>query len=768
MGINSYYSYYSTIRLTGMATGLDTDSLVSALMSAERSPLNALYQKKQLAEWKRDAYREITSLLKSFKDEYMDVLKPSTYMLSSQPYKKFTSTIVGSKGTANNAVSVTAGSSAVAGSHSVVVKPMATAAKATGSTGGTRPLESTQAITDTNLSGKTIRITLDGVTKEIVLDNYDDVDDMVEKENTGLQAQIDKAFGAGKIKVKAVTVDSNGGQGIQFCTATEKVSRITLSRGTSNDGLSSLQFASGSTNRLSTGLTLGQLASQFSSPLSFQWDNGAEGSFIKSTSDIDVEKVNWQGKKFKVTVDGVTKEITIDSNPDSMDDLASKLNELIDNAFGDKIDVKTDGGKLVFEKSSSANDVGYFSLSAGTDNSETEENENALDFLNITTGQTASGYLKFSINSKEFTIKANQSLASMMSTINNDSTANVTIKYDEANDNFTIVSKQLGAGENIRIKNIAGNFFEGASGINAGGYSGGKDAEIEIDGQEYIRSSNSITIDGVTYTLLREASDEIYNVTLTVDVDTVFNNIVQFVNKYNEMIDTINKKLSEEYDRNYQPLTDDQKKAMTEDEIKKWEAKAKTGLLRNDSILQNIVLNMRRALYDSVEGVSISLTSIGISTGNYTQKGKLIIDETKLREAIQNNPDEVMNLFSKQSKSYSSNSRTLSTAERQVRYKEEGLAYRLYDIIEDNISTYRDRNGNKGLLLQKAGMIGDASEFSNVFYNEIKDYEDRIYELNQRLLKKENAYYTKFAALESALSKLNSQSSWLATQLGLK
>ena len=756
-------SYRRTIRLVGLATGLDTDQLINDLMSIERIPLYKLYQKKQLAEWKRDAYREITNLLRSLKDEYMDVLKPSSYMLSAQPYKKFTSSIVSSNGSTNNAVSVTAGTNAVVGSHTVVVKKMATAAKATGSTGATKSLVSAKAITNTNLSGKTIRITLDGVTKEIALDDYGSVENMA----AGLQAQIDKAFGEGKIKVDVVTLDSKGGKGIQFSTVTSKVSRITLTSGTSNDGLSSLQFASGSTNRLNTSLTLGQLAKQFSSPLRFQWDTGVEGSFIKSTSDIDVEGVNWQGKKFKVTIDGVTKEITIDSELESktIEGLAAKLNELIDNAFGDKIDVNVSEGKLVFEKSPSVNDIGYFTLSSGTDDPDTEESENALEFLKITSGQTASGYLKFSINSKEFTVKASQTLSGMMNTINNDSTANVTIKYDEANDNFIIVAKQLGAGENIKIKNIAGNFFTETSGISEGNYAGGQDAEVNIDGQYYIRSSNSITINGVTYTLLREAPDVTYNVTLNIDVDAVFNNIVKFVNKYNEVIDTINKKLSEEYDRNYQPLTDEQKEAMTESEIEKWEAKAKTGLLRSDSILQNIVTSMRRALYDAVEGVSISLTNIGITTGTYEQKGKLIIDETKLKEAIKKNPDEIMNLFSKQSTSYPSGYRTLTSAEKQVRYKEEGLAYRLFDIIEDNISTYRDRNGNKGILLQKAGMVGDSSEYSNLFYNEIKDYEKRIRELNERLIEKENAYYKKYAALETAMNKLNAQTNWLSNLL---
>jgi flagellar hook-associated protein 2 len=143
--------------------------------------------------------------------------------------------------------------------------------------------------------------------------------------------------------------------------------------------------------------------------------------------------------------------------------------------------------------------------------------------------------------------------------------------------------------------------------------------------------------------LLKENADT-QTVSLTQDVDSVYDNISKFIAKYNEIIDTINNKLSEKYDRNYLPLTDEQKEAMNEDDIKKWEEKAKTGLLRNDSILQNIVYRMRSAVYDSVAGISTALSEIGITTDTYVTKGKLIIDETKLKEAIRNNPDNVMNL----------------------------------------------------------------------------------------------------------------------------
>jgi len=643
MAINNISSYYSAqVRLSGLATGLDTDSLISQLMSVERIPLNKIIQKRQIAEWKRDDYREITNLLKRFKSEFFDILNKDNYMFSQSTYKKYTAV------STDSAYVIASGTSeSVPGDYKVTVNKLATADRAVSSGNVTKDL--TGAPQDYSLSGKKIKITLDGVTRELTLDNYTNLDDLVGKAGTGLQALVDTAFGSGKIKV------SNSDGQLKFET-TGGASKITLLNGSTSDGLEQLGFVSGSSNRISTNETLENLASKFASGLSFD----------------------------------------------------------------------------------------------GNDN------------------------LVFTINSKTFAFSKNTTLASMMNTINSDSTANVNITYDEVTDKFIITAKQTGAGDNIRIQQIGGTFFtQGTAGaaridtanpiVLADGGQQGEDAEITINGQAIKRSSNTFTVNGVTYTILKEhtASNPDDTITVAQDVDGIYDKIKNFVDKYNEIIDKINSKLSEKYDRNYQPLTSEQKEAMSEDDIKKWEEKAKTGLLRNDSILQNIVYSMRKALSDAVSGVGINLSSIGITTGDYTQKGKLKIDEDKLKEAIRNDIDSVMNLFSKKS-SVTSNI-DLSYQESTQRYKEEGLAYRLFDIIEDNIRTIRDANGKKGILLEKAGMVGDASEFKNMLYEEIYSYGKRIVELEEKLIEKENRYYSKYATLEKLISQMNSQSSWLAS-----
>jgi flagellar hook-associated protein 2 len=174
---------------------------------------------------------------------------------------------------------------------------------------------------------------------------------------------------------------------------------------------------------------------------------------------------------------------------------------------------------------------------------------------------------------------------------------------------------------------------------------------------------------------------------------------------------------------------------------------------------------MRMALIEPIEGVGINLSSIGITSKSYHDKGKLYIDEDKLRQAIINKPDEVINLFKKQSETVPHYTRTLTAEERSIRYKEQGLFYRLSDIIEDNISTLRNNSGKKGTLLEKAGIQGDITEFNNSLAMDIREYNERINELQRKLLVKEANYYKQFAELEKYMNRMNAQMDWLFSQL---
>lgn len=624
------------LRFSGMASGIDTDSIIKQLMQVERLPMDRLNQKQTKLEWKRDAYRNITNTLRAFKDEYFDVAKPATNLTSLSSYKMATAS------SSNTAVATaTANSTAMPGSHLLNVTQLATAANT--STAGTI----TKDLTGTGVAGLTFstgvdnqfNVTLDGVTKIINLKNgtYATTADLISNgTKDGIKDLVDAAFGSGKITVAETAL----GSGILKFTAAN--SRVTLSSGT-NNALAKLQITTGSSNRLNTSSTLGNL------------------------------------------------------------------------------------GLL-----------------------------NPLDF----TG----GNLAFTINNVNFNFNSNVTLSDMLNQINT-SAAGVTMNYSEVSDQFTITAKQKGSSA-ITITNTTGNLFapvaaNSAIKIASGSVTNGKDAIFDLDSVLNItRSDNNFTIDGIAYSAIA-----LGNTTITVNQDTegIFKNIKAFVTKYNEVVSAINSKLSEKVAKGYNPLTDEQKASMKTEDIKLWEDKAKSGLLRNDGILQKAVNDMRRAMYDSISGVSGDLTQIGISTGGYQDNGKLVIDEDKLRAAIVATPEKVQSLFAKSSTiAYSP---SLTSAQRTQRYNEAGIAFRLSDILQDNIRTSRDSYGVKGSLIEKAGIVADLSEFFNTIDDEIKKNNIVLSDMQSKLSRKETFYYTKFTAMEKAISQMNTQSSWLSQQL---
>jgi flagellar hook-associated protein 2 len=374
------------------------------------------------------------------------------------------------------------------------------------------------------------------------------------------------------------------------------------------------------------------------------------------------------------------------------------------------------------------------------------------------------------INGTDIKVNKTDTLSVLISKVNS-SDAGVTLSYSSFLDKFTITSKQTGVGT-INLDSNGSNFFEGIKLTNAE-VTSGQDSAFILDGQSGTNSANSFVVDGVNYNLRNVSPSTTVGgvttytpttVTLTQDTDAIYKSIKDFVDKYNDLMSNLNTKYTEKVNRNYQPLTDDQKSAMKDTEIKNWEDKAKSGLLHGDSIIGSSVDRMRRAVSDSIAGISGTLASIGISTGDYRENGKLIIDETKLRNAISNSPDKVKDIFSKESSiAYSPNS---NATDKKIRYDNNGVLNRLYDIIQDDIRTTRDSNNHKGALLVKAGMIGDVSEFDNTLSKHLNEQDNAINTLIDRLSAKEEQYYKKFSAMETALNNMNSQSAWLSSQSG--
>ena len=346
------------------------------------------------------------------------------------------------------------------------------------------------------------------------------------------------------------------------------------------------------------------------------------------------------------------------------------------------------------------------------------------------------GNISFSINGKDFTFSRDTTLSEMMNTINS-SEAGVKMTYSSLTKGFTITTKTTGSSSRVEIQNLSGNAFDeenAAFGIAATPepvY--GQDAILTIEGRQVVRSSNTFTIDGITYTLNDESSTPIsFNVQR--DVESTVNKITAFIDAYNSLITTLQNKIEEKVYRDYLPLTDVQKEAMKDKEIELWEEKAKSGLLRNDMTISSLLSSLRSAFYTVVESAGISAAEIGLTTGSYGDGGKITVNKDKLRKALENNPEQVTNLFVATSKS----------DDKARANKESGLIVRISDALLNYTSSV---TSNTLASLEKR--ISDSKEAEETFLD--------------RLAARQEALYARFTAMEQALATLNSQSVWLTS-----
>lgn len=262
-------------------------------------------------------------------------------------------------------------------------------------------------------------------------------------------------------------------------------------------------------------------------------------------------------------------------------------------------------------------------------------------------------------------------------------------------------------------------------------------------------TKNQVTIDGVTFEFnsIGEA-----NLTGEKDVSKIKEKIVGFVNDYNKLIEKMNTLLMEKRDRNYQPLTDEQKDNMSEEQIKKWNEKVRTGQLAKDMDITNIINKLKYAAQDVVSGCGINLGNIGITlTKNYDKKaGTLKIDDQKLEEALKNDTTEVTKLFT----NFPNNS-LLSESEK---YNAEGILQRMRNVLNEAV-----RLPSKSSLIKKAG---NENFTESTLAKNIQDYEKKIKELKKEYDKKQQMLYSKYSRYEALLNKYNSQMGSLSQYFG--
>lgn len=400
--------------------------------------------------------------------------------------------------------------------------------------------------------------------------------------------------------------------------------------------------------------------------------------------------------------------------------------------------------------------------------------------------------LKFTINGEEIKVEARDgkvTINSVVRAINSEESLNVRASYDSSIGRFFLQTTNTGKDAKITINaenDIGKNFINllnlnyaikdengdikykehilGEESVN------GQNAVFDFNGAIGIESdTNYITINGITMDFIGTGE---FTINVSTDVDGIYEKIEQFVEEYNELVEKTNQLLGEKRYRDYKPLTSEQKKAMDKEDIELWEEKAKSGLLRSDDLIGRTMLNVRSSLYEKsagIDGTYQLITQIGISTEKYARGsagGKLVIDEQKLREAIAKDPEGVLELLFKESdpdNSVEIDGKEVAQIGGVVTRIYENLMIGMEEIIKksgtgDNAELYRGVKPN--ILLEFV------SEYSSISLldKDVLQYSRRIDELNEILFRKENQYYAKFAAMEKAIARMNSQSMWMMQQ----
>lgn len=493
----------------------------------------------------------------------------------------------------------------------------------------------------------------------------------------------------------------------------------------------------------------------------------SQGSFspLNSGKITNTNGADWQNKTITFSVDGKEIKITLDNmvNPDgsaaatTLDGIVQKIQEKINTTeLKDKLTLSAENGTIHFQGAGSQDivlkDTTLKNLAALKDKSITSFNRNSkLSDLGITAGN-----FKVTVKGTEFTVNIDntKSIDDIVTDIKNtqlpsgESLGNfINVSFSDLTKKLTIESKYTGSKEALTITSGTSNFADKTgltgefTGINAkvSIKAPGETAFVEVE-----KESNNFNIDGMSYNLIKPTGAESIELTVTSDATASVDKFKKFIEKYNALVEKINTKVSEKKEYKFKPLTEEQRKSMKEDEIKSWEEKAKQGMLKRDGDLSQILSDLRSSVYNAVEGSGITMTELGITTtSKYMDGGKLEIDETKLKAALENKGDLVQKLFTKTGDKYES----------------QGVFTRFKKIINDNI-------GFDGILIKKAGSKDTRWVSENDLSKRITEKNTVLKDLERKFFAKQEALYRRFATLEKNMNSLNSQSNWLNSQMG--
>ena len=747
---------------TGLATGMDTESMIENAVSGYQTKISSLQQKQTKLTWKQEAYRAITDPMVLFTRKYTSYTS-STNLLSAGYFNKaVTTTSNGANASKVSATGKTSSDIQILG-----VKELASAAtyRVSGAgLGNSMAFGKAATISGTVALDLNAQVDVSQVSGTLTLQYGGNANKTFDLSFGADEIYADAEAFASAINEKLADVSYVKSDG-SIVKANEVVEAMAA-----KDGTISFKDKAGSNT-----VTIQSVTGRMSNTMELTKNADDKNVSMKAKDAYSKPEEAGKllsGKSLNVTVDGKSKTIQLaEGGYTDNDSLISDLNTKLGKSFSGvsaslvdgKLQITGEVGSTI--SVSTTSDVGK---ALGLGGSTATSYLNTSKTLGELLGETGDK-LTMTINGKEFSFAADTALESVLTAINSDSEVGVNVSFSKTTNSFTFTAEETGASGKIDIMeknadgtdNLAAKLF-GAT-VDADGnkltsnYVEGKNAEltVKINGQETTlkRSDNSFDIDGLTVTLkgrfgyeggklLDTAEEDAVTFTTSADADKIIKDVTSMVEDLNKILKSVHdaystQPLKKSNNDRYQPLTEDDEADMTESAIEKYNEKAKTGLLFGDSDLSSLYSK----LLASVD--TTKLSKLGITMSYSNGQSTLEVDEDALRTALENNPDAVKNAFTDASS---------------------GLMTRVKSTLDMYANT---SSGSPGILVSKAGSAyASTSLLNNTLQEQLNDLDDEIEKWQDKLSDKVDYYTRMFSQLEQLTAQMNNQSSMLAGLMG--
>lgn len=810
----------STIRgYGGLASGLDRDELIQQMTAGTRSKIAQQKQKQQKLEWTQTALREITNKIYNFSSSFTSY-SSVTNLTSS---KMFARTLITANGANSKAVSVTGtATSSKTMSITQITKLASNASLSTGKV-SSQKLETTQMQLGPKVAGEAGELGVESDVSTIVGDSLfikygSTIYSVTMADKDGYDYSTpEEAVKAIKEQLKGVSV--SGGKTLdEVMDVTLDEGKITFAAKEASAG-NLLQIAGGTGDILKDLgiLQEGQSYEDLSESATIISNSSGKltGSYNAKLTEAQSLAKQLSGKELSFVYNGQVKWITTGdyAETDELKDVRADLQSKLDAAFGKgritvgsgSADSAIETGQITFETTKPNNGgpdtSSTLSISSGVGlmgpNGTFGIEKGSGNRLNLSANLANSGLKNANELKKDAEDNDDYNLmingvkiegitkdTSMNEIINkiNASEARVKVSYQSMSDRFVITSTENGAsgqiyfgetpGGEVANDNIAKYLFgseDAATGKTDFNVVKGQDAVFSVqypdsnDEIEITRGTNTFTLDGMNITLNNtfehksvtmpdgnEKVEKAEAITFTaeVDADKTAEAVKNMIDSFNEILELVNKEGKTKPNRDYFPLTDEQKADMTEDQIKTWEEKAKEGLLFGDVDIR-LMADSLRAVLTSMDRTALSNMGITVST-SYSDNGKLVFDEEKFKTALKEDPDAAMELFNREAE-VDADGNTIPG----------GLLTRIKTVMDNYGSV---TGATKGILVERAGSVyAPTTILKNNIQKQIDELDDYVVKLTKRLAKEQDRYISQFTTLETLMSQMNSQSSYLSS-----